>query len=512
MANVYIGSTKWTAVTAWAALTAYNVGDLRRQLAAPAAGSERVFRCTTAGTSLASEPAWTLTAGATTTEVAGPVWTEVTGLSTYNAAGAWGAPHARLRNALAAGWSVAGDQYRVNASHAATEAATVTLTFPGIAASPNTCIVVNDADTALATTATESATGANSIAFAGFVYIYGVQFQAASGASAGNIGFTSASDWGFWFDSCVLKLNTTSVASATRIICGTSASSGQRVSLTNTVCNFGASGQGFSISNMIQFSWTNTASAIAGAAPTTLFLVPPTNPRAVEVTCRGLDLSALGSGNLINAAMTVASKFLFENCKLGSSFNLSTGSIIGQGNVIATFVNCDSGNTNYKYRKLDYQGTVDHETTIVRSGGASDGTTPMARKMVSGANTQFFSPLASDPIYIWNESTGSITVEVEVVTDGVTLKDNEAWLSVTYLGTSGFPQSVALSDRAADILATGANQTSSSVTWTTTGLGSPVKQKLSVTFTPASKGPLRVSVVLAKQSTTMYFCPKVTVS
>jgi hypothetical protein len=85
-------------------------------------------------------------------------------------------------------------------------------------------------------------------------------------------------------------------------------------------------------------------------------------------------------------------------------------------------------------------------------------------------------------------------------------------VEVEYLGTSGFPLSVTSSDRAATILATPANQTTSSETWTTTGLTTPVKQKLSVTFTPQEKGPIIARVYLAKASTTVYVCPEILTS
>ena len=57
-------STGYYAVSQFAISHTYNAGDLVRQLAAPAVGSERVFICIVAGTSAASEPAWTLTRGA----------------------------------------------------------------------------------------------------------------------------------------------------------------------------------------------------------------------------------------------------------------------------------------------------------------------------------------------------------------------------------------------------------------------------------------------------------------
>jgi hypothetical protein len=80
----YVNSVGYAAITAWAALTAQAAGVLRRQLAAPAVGSERIFVCIIAGTTLASEPTWVITRGGKTAEAAGPTWQECTGQAGVN--------------------------------------------------------------------------------------------------------------------------------------------------------------------------------------------------------------------------------------------------------------------------------------------------------------------------------------------------------------------------------------------------------------------------------------------
>lgn len=62
------------AYTAWAASTAYTVGAVRRATTLQASGL--VFRCTTAGTSGASQPAWPTDIGSTVTDGT-VVWTAV---------------------------------------------------------------------------------------------------------------------------------------------------------------------------------------------------------------------------------------------------------------------------------------------------------------------------------------------------------------------------------------------------------------------------------------------------
>ena len=62
------------AVAAWAASTAFSVGDIRRATTEQASGL--FFRCTTAGTSASSEPSWPTDIGSTITDNT-CVWTAI---------------------------------------------------------------------------------------------------------------------------------------------------------------------------------------------------------------------------------------------------------------------------------------------------------------------------------------------------------------------------------------------------------------------------------------------------
>lgn len=423
----------------------------------------------------------------------------------------WALAKATLAAALTA--AGAGGTVYVSDNHAETQATAMTLTSPGTADSMTRVLCVDDSaepPTALATTATVSTTVGSDMSFVGFAYFYGITFNCGNSSSSAHININATTPRAIYFDACSLRLNGSSASS--RIFIGTTAGSAQDdqlVYLNNTTMHFGNASQAATVQTL--FRWQNTPSAVGGTLPTTLFLTLA-SPVIAEI--RGVDLSALGSGKtLVNMVGVSPGRFLFENCKLGSSVTITTGAIAGQGGVGVRLVNCASDDTNYRYYAQAYQGEIFHEATIVRTGGASDGTTPISRKMVTTANSRFESPLESDPMVFWNETVGSsVTATVEVVTDNVTLTDAEAWVEVEYLGTSGFPLSLFAHDRATNILSTPVNQTSSSVTWTTTGLGTPVKQKLSVSFTPQEKGPVKVKVMLAKASTTMYFCPLVDVS
>lgn len=422
----------------------------------------------------------------------------------------WANAKATLAGALAL--AVGGDRIWVSQNHAESQASAMTLTSAGTLASPVEVLCGNDAaepPTALATSATVTTTGTNNITIVGFWYCYGITFSCATSGTGRLLRFdvTPTAAGGVW-ESCGFGFGVGTGASASIEIGETQSGEPCTMVWKNVTCTFRASSH--IIKNRGSLIWDG--GSVANTAPAALFGVGGSTS-AGNVRVRGVDLSLLGgSSALVDATITTSKEFLFEQCKLGASVSLTSGT--NSGHIIARLVNCDSSDTNYRYQKEDgNRGSVYSETTIVRTGGASDGTVTFSRRMVSTANTRFERPLCLDWIAIWNDTTGSSkTATIEIVNDGTTLQDDEVWIEVDYLGTSGYPISSRAMDRMTDILATAANQESSSETWTTTGLSSPVKQKLSVSFTPQEKGPLFARVCLAKTSQTIYVDPKVTVA
>lgn len=409
----------------------------------------------------------------------------------------WANAKATLANAL--GTASAGDRIFVSDNHAETQASAMTLTSLGTAASPCQIICVDDAGnpqppTTRATTATVSTTGNSSIVCTGFTWVYGVTFQCADSTNGPNLDITN---WNL--DNCTLYRRGTSASGGVRALAGD-------MRWKDTSVRVDAAGVGLLVTTKLV--WVG-GTATKGTGATTLF--GGTNSNTGLSRLIGVDCSQYGSGTTILPALNSGKRIVeLINCKLGSSVTLMGTPTTPAAEEIEV-INCDSGNTNYRYQKQSYAGTITQETTIVRSGGATDGTTPISHKFVSSANSKFYAPLRGPWLTFWNETTGSaVAVTAETVTDNVTLTDAEAWIEVEYLGTSGFPLSVIATDQVSDpVFGTPANQTTSTVTWTTTGLTTPVKQKLSTSVTPQVKGPIRARVVLAKPSTTMYTCPKV---
>lgn len=430
----------------------------------------------------------------------------------------WALAKATLAAAMTA--AGAGGTVYVDSAHSETPSANLTLTSPGTVASPQRILCVDrtgnpEPPTALATGAIVGPTGGDrTVTITGCFYCYGIEFRVGTTGNTGFIAIASAEATEHQvYENCVLFCSTNGGGSNSGFFMGTNANNNYDtlIEFRNTHLKFNSTNQGISI--RAPFRWKG--GQLQGTIPTVLVGWITAKQRGLTII-DGVDLSAAGSGKtLFNVDIAAGGQVKLNNCKLGSSVAITTGSVKSPGGIYIDVVNCDSGDTNYRYYRQRYQGEIFHESTIVRTGGASDGTTGISRKMVSSANAKLYSPLVLDGIIAWNETLSAITATIEVVTDNVTLTDKEAWLEVEYLGTSGFPLSLFADDRATDDaahLGSGANQTTSSETWTTTGLTTPVKQKLAVTFTPAEKGPIRLRVMLAKASTTMYVDPLAVIS
>lgn len=413
----------------------------------------------------------------------------------------------------AAGIDVAGDVVNVSQSHAESTAGTVSPNWAGTLAAPTKVICVNDSaepPTAVATGASVTSTTTSlTLVQAGVVYYRGIDFICGSTTNSPVLsGQPSPGSGVASFESCNFRL-------------AGSGSSGRMEMQAVKALNCG-----FRLANAAQYIGVGMGTRITGGSvlsggtsPTALFKADLNSSFYGDFVIEGFDLSNCSAGvhlfDCSQIGLVTSGKFV--NCKLPVSWSgsLCASTARLSPSQVIELINCASGAVNYAYWRQTAQGSLRHETVIVRSGGARfGGATPISWKMASTTNVSFpANGLVSQPLYARVTTTGSpITASVEVLTDNVTLTDAQCYLEVMYLSSSGAPLYTRVADCKADIIATAANQTSSSETWTTTGLSTPIKQKLSVTFTPQMAGFVMGRVYLHRSSTTVYVDPRINIS
>ena len=460
MATYYVSSVAWTAVAAWAATHAYILGDYVRQLATPTFGNERVFKCTTAGTSGGTEPAWTLTDNGNTTDSTA-VWKQIAGQEAEQAAGNWKAPYATMLGMQNAHGLVGGDQIFVSSDHTESNAAAYSLSGASVAGSgPAAFYSVSRVGASLPPTATDLAAGAiigtsgsQDITFANHHFYYrGFFFVVGTGASAASLNFGRLQGAKNRYELCDFKLNTTSNAAIIRINTRSEGST----EWINCTATFGATGQ------MIRpdfgsFLWRNrsSSSALGGATfPTTLIGSPSGNNANGRVTLDGLDLSAL-SGIVLDTIGYTNARMVMRNCKLHASatplgINLSQQThddIWGQA-----IENCDDSTNNRSFRmsRRVRFGRVDTDSGPVRTGGASDGVTPISWKlspMPAASGYQY--PLITPRISARVGATGVSTMATACLlyTGQAEPTNRDIWVELTTLDSFTSPISTTHSSK-----------------------------------------------------------------
>lgn len=411
----------------------------------------------------------------------------------------------------------AGDTIYVSQVHAETTATAVTISMAGTAASPTKIICGNDAaepPTAVATGGSIGTTAASNLVLQGSFYMYGMTLNCGSAAANfASFRLNWAGQNTQHYDTCAIKLVDTHPSSMINIG-SQAAGDSTRTKLTNCTLKISNSGQQIPLSGTVHI---NGGGMLSGtSSPSVALFTHGSNGKELNALIENFDFSTLSTGAVLFAAPASGTAgrggvVQIRNCKLPASWS---GTLLSAAFSAPAWriemINCDSGNTNYKLWVEDYAGVIKQETTIVKTGGASDGTTGLAWKMTSTANAnELVSPLASPAIVVWNDTSGSSkTVSVDIIHDSVTnLTDAEVWLEVSELGTASFPLGVSNSDKRATCLTTAADQSTSSATWTTTGLTNANKQTVSVTFTPSLKGPFNARVMLGKASKTIYVDP-----
>lgn len=400
--------------------------------------------------------------------------------------------------------AAAGDRIFCAHTHAESTGASITLTSAGTIALYVQIFSVDFGGSTppvhadlLAGAVVATGAGAYNITFAGFAISKGVTYRVGVGGSStcGFVWPTTANEW--IIEDATLELATTG-GGGTFTISGSSVAAVTPI-WKDVILKFGHVGQSILPTTSV-LKWLGGSISAAGAAPTSLF---SSISRNASIELDGVDLSHMGSGKTIFSPAASQGRGIARRCKLGASVTKATVPTNQQAR--HEFLNCNSGDVNYDDTIIDYYGEMTVETTIVRTGGASDGTTPIAHKIVTTANAAPETPFRSMPISFWNETLSEITITIQGIWGGGAVPDDdEIWLEADYLGTSGFPISSRISDRMASLLSTPAGQAAGSGTWG----GSTTKFALSVTLTPAEKGLITLNVMVGVASSTFYIDPK----
>lgn len=418
-------------------------------------------------------------------------------------------PWASLASVTAGNGVAAGDTIYISDRHAESSASALAIALPGTIAAPNTLLCTDHTKWPspgsgdLKTSATVTTTGNSAITISGSSYWYGVQFSAGTGAVTAKLNLANSAGI-YTYEQCkLIKAGSSGAAAAI----GANAVSAQLI-LIGTTMQFSAAGDGFSGGGYTL--WKNTPSAIvAGTIPTTLFTAG-----TEQYDIQGVDLS--GTTNTIfgsNAGFTYGRLL---NCKLAGGVTISaTPSLAG---AIIDVVNSDSGATNYRHERYSYQATQIVEPSVVRTGGASDGATPISWKITTTANSKFLNPYLSMPIAIWNtKAGGNVVVTIDGTWNQNAVPNNDdIWIEAEYFGDGGSPLGSFANSTKANFLASGVALPADGSAWGGGGSGagwSPFSMSVTLSAPqPQLVGYIYVTVKAAKASSVFYIDPLIQLS
>lgn len=419
--------------------------------------------------------------------------------------------------------SSAGDDFYVMANSVTTNATAQTLTFKGTQASPNrvfscTAGTTNTppvtADLGVGAAFTTTATSAQTIN--GVVYIYGVTFNVGTNTTTVSFTLAGAANSDITLDTCQIKIPVTSASSSVNISTGTAISS--KVTLINTPMFFnGGTGAQINLNNGPLY-WRNTPSAIQGTQTALANLFAPQSAHCGVVVCDSVDFNGgtgIASGKNLVAASATPFYFQFRNCKITSGVLIAVPtSPFGYIDQIVT----DSGATNWHQQRDTYTGQLVASSTIYNN--ATDGTTPISWKVVSTANAKPASPFECFDIVQWVAAGTYAASKVFLTSATASLKTNDVWVDVEYLGSNYALGSHATSFGAGSGTATlpqipggttPGTLAAASPAWATSGQGNDY-QLVIPSFTTSVAGYIRFSVKVGKASLTVYIDPAVTVA
>lgn len=422
-----------------------------------------------------------------------------------------GSTWALAKATLAGATGTAGETIYVSQAHAETQATSLSLTFNGTPSNPNLVLCGNDSaapPTADAATGTISTTGQSNITIGGSAIVKGLAFQCGNGANYSRIDLQSDYNHSYQrFEDCAFRLNDSHSSSNISVSCP-DGSRGYETEFVN--CNFKITNAAhvFSLRGKVTFKGGGYESGTT--VPSNAFYLGG-NGAAGDVRIDGFDFSNLSSSTYLFADAGRPGRAVLNGCKLPASWTVSrlvSSNSIPQSR-FELYNSTPSGGSAIPFHIVDFRGTAAYESTIIKASGSDIGTakivTTADAKEANGGFRLF-------DLLVNNTSTGSAkTATIEFVRDSAAnLTNADIWVDLYYLTTGGV---VAMtSSRRVSPLGAASDCPTSSASWTTTGMATPNKQKIDISFTPQVAGLVRAVVCVAKASTTVFVDAKLTVA
>lgn len=445
---------KWQECTAQASLNgdlantiswAANMLSVHLGLIIKNTAATHYFICTVAGSqfTVAAEPTWNTTPGATTVE-GGITWTCLGAVGSFSTR--WAAPAARLAHLYSNSteWTsndnmiiFVGDDHAETIASGTMQLIPSSLTEGSVVCIDHTAALPpTPADLRTTATFTTTGTGALVIFNQSATYAYGLKFIN-TGTGAFDIG--SGTNNQSRFDTCTFSLTNTNTGLKIRIGL-TSSLNGAQFEFKDCTFNMAASGQMIQL-DMANIKLENCAfTGVLAGASQALFTG---GSRLSNVVIEGSDFSTLAAGGAL-VARGVSGSIMFKDCKLPA--NLTSVFVSGDTNMftglVIDLVRCASDGTNYRNERHTSGGAETISTKLVRTGGAVDGNTPISHQLAINATVVSpYTVFNAWPLVIWNDiiNADRFVTMYGIANDIRVPTYDELFMNVEYLGSAASP-------------------------------------------------------------------------
>jgi len=279
------------------------------------------------------------------------------------------------------------------------------------------------------------ASGDGVIAFNLFGHVYGLYVECGVGSASTNIAIQTTSSRTQYYENCTFKSSGTNASARCLNVGSSGYTEFKNCTFITTRATMMHTG-GFLGTKFINCTFLFPGGS---AVPAFTAGIGTSNP-----TFEACDFSNYAGTHFLEFTSNGGNFWTFKDCKLSSTMSFSMAGDLRQSAGNIWVINCDSGATNYKFDVYNNGGELHAQTSVVRTGGASQGNA-YSWQITTNTNNLWYMPFKLPPLSIWNNTTGAaINVTVEGIADTRDFfqlpKNDEVWFDVEALENASLPQ------------------------------------------------------------------------